>query len=169
MQWGGSIFHLPNGVTFFIMFPKFPGKLSILCSFLKQVSDLACWSESLTIKFCFIWQTKKSHHLWTLQQLVRFCTFCPFHLSSLASVTGMLDLWDYWLNINHRFQHLSQIPPSRVWNLPWRFFFKSPLCLGLSHQNTNPCHDTCDSQKTFLTALDSQLPFLQKLPAPALH
>lgn len=35
----------------------------------------------------------------------------------------MLDLWDYWLNINHIFQHLSQIPPNRVRNLPWRFFF----------------------------------------------
>ena len=33
IQWGGSIFCLSNGVTFFIMFPKIPGKLSISCSF----------------------------------------------------------------------------------------------------------------------------------------
>ena len=43
------------------------------------------------------------------------------------------------------------------------------FCLGLSHQNTDPCHDSCDSQKMLLPTLDWHLPFLQNLPAPTPH
>ena len=60
------------------------------------------------------------HSLSLLNTHTHTHTHCPFHLSALASVTGMLDLWDYWVNINHGF--LFGVIPPKHRSLSWQLW-----------------------------------------------